>query len=283
MYTFYIEDGEDTLPTTMTPVTIDDFDSYLTKYVGDKAILSLLLDFDGTLSPIAPHPDLAILPSETKKVLERLANRPDVFIAIISGRSVENVKEKVGIEGITYAGNHGLEIHHSDGSTFVHPLPGNGREDVARLIGKLEAECCEDGAWVEDKNQVFTYHYRNVPVEKRPPLIAKAKTLINEAGFRVGLAHCALECKPKVTWDKGRASIYILRTAFGVDWAERIRILFAGDDVTDEDAIRALKGMSYTFRICSSHMTKTAADRRLPSTDSVLTLLKWVERHMNNR
>ena len=92
-----------------------------------------------------------------------------------------------------------------------------------------------------------------------------------------------LECKPKVTWDKGRASIYILRTAFGVDWAERIRIIFAGDDVTDEDAIVALKGMAYTFRIVNNHLTKTSADKRLPSTDSVLTMLKWVERHMSTR
>ena len=87
----------------------------------------------------------------------------------------------------------------------------------------------------------------------------------------------------QVTWDKGRASLYILRTAFGVDWAERIRIVYAGDDITDEDAILALKGLAYTFRIVNSHFTKTMADRRLPSTDSVLTLLKWVERHMADR
>ncbi len=97
--TLFIEDGEETLPTTMTPVTMSDFDSYLTKYVGDKALLALLLDYDGTLAPIAKHPDLAILPTETKKVLERLANRPDVFISIVSGRSVDNVKQMVGIEG----------------------------------------------------------------------------------------------------------------------------------------------------------------------------------------
>ena len=77
----------------------DDFGAYLTKYIGKKATLALLLDYDGTLSPIAKHPDLAILPPETKKVLERLANRSDVFIAIVSGRSVDNVKKMVGIEG----------------------------------------------------------------------------------------------------------------------------------------------------------------------------------------
>ena len=108
--------GEEVLPTEMQPVQLQDFDEYLGKYVGDNSILALLLDYDGTLSPIAPHPDLATIPEETKKVLERLANLSDVFVGVISGRGVNNVREMVGIQGITYAGNHGLEIIHPDGS-----------------------------------------------------------------------------------------------------------------------------------------------------------------------
>ena len=55
----------------MQPVQLEDFDSCLGSYVGDEAILTLLLDYDGTLSPIAPHPDLATIPPETKNVLQR--------------------------------------------------------------------------------------------------------------------------------------------------------------------------------------------------------------------
>lgn len=69
--------------------------SFLGRYVGTKHKLALLLDYDGTLAPIAPHPDLAILPPETRNVLERLSNVSDVYIAIISGRNVNNVKEMV--------------------------------------------------------------------------------------------------------------------------------------------------------------------------------------------
>ena len=66
------EDGETELVSnTMQPVQVEDFQQYLGSYVGDEAILSLLLDYDGTLSPLAPHPDLATIPAETKKVLER--------------------------------------------------------------------------------------------------------------------------------------------------------------------------------------------------------------------
>ncbi len=138
--TLIAEDGEDVLPTQMQPVGFEDFDSYMASYVGDKAILSLLLDYDGTLSPIASHPDLAVIPPETKKVLERLAKNPDVFIAIISGRSVDNVKKMVGIEGITYAGNHGLEIHHADGTNFVHPMPSKNQGKMQELLTKMQVK-----------------------------------------------------------------------------------------------------------------------------------------------
>lgn len=138
--TLIAEDGEDVMPTQMQPVALEDFDSYLAPYVGQRHILTLLLDYDGTLAPIAKHPDLAVIPPETKKVLERLANHPDVFVAIISGRSVNNVKEMVGIDGITYAGNHGLEILHSDGTKFVHPMPASQEGKVEKLLQRLQDE-----------------------------------------------------------------------------------------------------------------------------------------------
>ncbi|XP_039302251.1 alpha,alpha-trehalose-phosphate synthase [UDP-forming] isoform X1 [Solenopsis invicta] len=272
--------------TTMQPVTMDDFDDYLSKsprYIGDNHKLALLLDYDGTLAPIATHPDLAILPLETKNVLQRLSNMSDVYIAIISGRNVNNVKSMVGIEGITYAGNHGLEILHPDGSKFVHPMPAELEDKVASLMQTLQEQLCRDGAWVENKGALLTFHYRETPMEGRSKMVDQAKRLIESAGFKACAAHCAIEAKPPVEWNKGRASIYILRTAFGLDWSERIRIIYAGDDVTDEDAMKALKGMAATFRVASSDIIRTSAERRLPSTDSVLTMLKWVERHLSRR
>lgn len=97
---------------------------------------------------------------------------------------------------------------------------------------------CKDGAWVENKGALLTFHYRETPLEVRPELVGKAQQLIQSYGFKAGQAHCAIEAKPPVPWNKGRASIYILRTAFGLDWSERVRIIYAGDDVTDEDAMQ---------------------------------------------
>lgn len=96
---------------------------------------------------------------------------------------------------------------------------------------------CRDGAWVENKGALLTFHYRETPHELRGPLIENARALMEQFGFKASEAHCALEAKPPVQWNKGRASIYILRTAFGVDWSERIKIIYVGDDNTDEDAM----------------------------------------------
>lgn len=98
----------------------------------------MLLDYDGTLAPIAPHPDLAILPPETRNVLQRLSNISDVHITVISGRGVDNVRNMVGIDNITYAGSHGLEILHPDGSKFVHPMPVEYAEKVSGLLKALQ-------------------------------------------------------------------------------------------------------------------------------------------------
>ncbi|KAG7306371.1 hypothetical protein JYU34_008996 [Plutella xylostella] len=277
------EEADDIGATSMQPVTIDDFDEYLSKYIGYTQKLALLLDYDGTLAPIAPHPDLATLPLETKHTLQRLSNMSDVYIAIVSGRNVENVKNMVGIEGITYAGNHGLEILHPDGSKFVHPMPMELQDNVVKLLKALQEQVCRDGAWVENKGALLTFHFRETPIAKRAALADKARELITASGFTPAPAHCAIEARPPVQWNKGRASIYILRTAFGLDWSERIRVIYAGDDVTDEDAMQALKGMAATFRIASDTITKTSAERRLSSTDSVLAMLKWIERHFSRR
>lgn len=64
-------------------------------YIGNTHKLALLLDYDGTLAPIAPHPDLATIPVETKNVLQRLSNVSDVYISVVSGRNVDNVKQMV--------------------------------------------------------------------------------------------------------------------------------------------------------------------------------------------
>lgn len=93
-----------------------DYDKYLEEYVGDSKKFALLLDYDGTLAPIAPHPNLTCMSELTHEALVNITSNPNVFIAIISGRAVDNVREKIGIENVIYAGNHGLEILYPNGT-----------------------------------------------------------------------------------------------------------------------------------------------------------------------
>ena len=102
---------------------VGDFEQTLGGLVDNCTKLGVILDFDGTISFLAQKPALAIIPPETKKALEMLAQFSDCKITVISGRNIGDLQRKVGVEGITYAGNHGLEILHPDGTRFTHPMP----------------------------------------------------------------------------------------------------------------------------------------------------------------
>jgi trehalose-phosphatase len=101
---------------------MEDYDTYLEEYVGKSEKLVLLLDYDGTLANIMPHPNLTYMTDYTKEALVNISTNPNVFIAVISGRAVDNVKEKVGIDNIVYAGNHGLEILYPNGTRLIIDL-----------------------------------------------------------------------------------------------------------------------------------------------------------------
>ena len=140
-----------------------------------------------------------------------------------------------------------------------------------------------EGTYLENKGTMLTFHFRNVPELQIPDLQNKVKEIILSAGFKIGNAHFAVEGKPKVQWNKGKASIFILKNAFGTKWDDKLKIIYVGDDQTDEDAMKALKGLAVSFRVTQSNLTQTSADMRLPSTKSVLSMLQWVEGFLNAR
>ena len=197
----------------MESLKLSDISRMLGKYLSDPpgwTKLCLLLDYDGTLAPHGEHPDLTILPEETRAVLQRLADMPEVFIAVITGRSIPDIKMKVNIKNLTYAGNHGIDIRHPDGTRFVPPLPEEVEEKASWLLQRLQAECCEAGAWVENKGVVLALHHEawsqraNIHSERKEALLGRARQLITEAGFRVGMSDGGnvTEAKPGIKWDK---------------------------------------------------------------------------------
>src|SRR5512143_2929075 len=83
--------------------------------IRQAGLLFLLLDYDGTLTPIVARPEKAACPPGVKSVVEKLRDSPKALVTIISGRALEDLKGKVGVSGITYVGNHGWEMENPAG------------------------------------------------------------------------------------------------------------------------------------------------------------------------
>ena len=108
------------------------------------------------------------------------------------------------------------------------------------------------------------------------------KERISAAGYQPRAAHSAIEARPPIGWDKGRAVLHVLRARYGPHWSETARVVYVGDDQTDEDAFRFLAGLAETFRVGSAD-TPTEATRRLPDVAAVASLLGWLGRRPEPR
>ena len=260
---------------SLSPFTDKDFSAWLSDFIGSHR-LALFLDYDGTLCPLQDHPSQSKLSPPMRRTLNVCAERDDTDVAIISGRALRDIRSMVGNNQLSYAGNHGLEMSGPDMPEFVHEDLVHYRARAEELAEELK-ELSVDGAWIEAKGPTLTYHYRAVPENRRPALVNRAHEIINQAGYQARDAHCAVEARPPIGWDKGRAVLHVLRTRYGPSWSESVRVVYVGDDQTDEDAFRFLAGLAMTFRVGSAD-TPTAAGRRLPDVAAVQALLAWLGR-----
>ncbi|XP_016925538.2 trehalose-phosphate phosphatase isoform X1 [Drosophila suzukii] len=255
---------------------LEGFEQNLPGYLSSEVPVAVLLDYDGTLAPIADNPAKTKMPVELEAILHKIAKHPKVFLAVISGRGLKDVQKQVNIDGITYAGNHGLEIEYPDGSRHDYELPTEIQKNYTDMVRELKEKVEKNKAWVEDKKVSLTYHYRDTPVELKDQLKKLATEICQKYGFRANQAHEAIEAKPPVNWNKGEAALYILKQKFGDNWAQKVSVVFAGDDTTDEDAMRVLRGLGRSFRISPDAQIQTFADFRLPKQAVMTDLLKWI-------
>jgi trehalose 6-phosphate phosphatase len=181
---------------------------------------ALLFDVDGTLAPIALRPELAFVPAGTRLELARLA-AGYLLVACISGRAREEAEALVGVEGIRYVGNHGLDLD----------------ERAAELADRIAAFRDSVALPVEDKGLSLSYHYRGAADEEaaRAGLEEVAEQARNE-GLDPRWGRKVLEIRPPVRADKGTAVTALLASV------QARRGLYAGDDTTDLDAFAGLAG-----------------------------------------
>lgn len=201
--------------------------------------LVLLLDFDGTLSPIVPNAEDAQLTSTARVALTALRDRIDVDVAIISGRAIPDLRQRLDLRGLLLAGNHGMEIE-GPGVSEVATEALDARSALERTIARISADLTGiAGAWIEDKRLTLTIHHRQADPAAEPivrEIVASAVSA--EEGLRLTSGKQVIEVRPDVEYDKGTAVQFLLRHLEPPPGAP---VLYLGDDTTDEDAFRSVR------------------------------------------
>jgi trehalose 6-phosphate phosphatase len=233
--------------------------------------LFLFLDFDGTISPIAPKPELARIDPQIKQTMERLRSLEAVQIAVVSGRQLSDVRCRAGVGGIIYAGNHGLEIE-TDTVCFQEPKAESLRLELRRLVLRLESLLSDaSGVEIEKKGLGVSVHYRQV----HESLHDWIRQSVQETITRTGIFQCVhgkmvVDVRPAVQWHKGSAARWLLENHA----PPATYPVYIGDDTTDEDAFTALTGDALTIRV--GYSPGTAARFFVPDVCAVRAFLAKV-------
>jgi len=216
-----------------------------------------MLDVDGTLAPIVVRPELARVPDETRDEIARLAGKY-ALVACISGRTSEEARRLVGVDGVVYVGTHGLEL----------------APEAERWRSALRPFADSDWTWLEDKGLTVAFHWRQAPDEDaaRAELEGVAERA-RAAGLDAHWGRKVLELRPPVDADKGTA-VRALLEMHGLR-----RALYAGDDTTDLDAFRGLDGCEVAVRVAlvsaeSPARLREAADLVLGSPEELVAVLR---------
>ena len=246
---------------------------YIKKQITEKRI-SLFLDFDGTLTPIVSRPEKAFLSFQMRELIQRLCSVHKV--AIVSGREIGDIKERVGIPECVYVGNHGLEIEGS-GISFKVNGAVEARGELVKFLGEVRKAVREGsirGAVLEDKKLTVSVHYRLLDkrdIEAFVSLIrATLRPYLEKGLFRIVEGKKVVEVRPNVQWDKGEAVQWLMMQ----DGFKESIPIYIGDDETDRDAFRAIKGQGISIAV--GPMLQDA-DFYLRGQSEVEKLLRWVK------
>ncbi|WP_280241128.1 trehalose-phosphatase [Nocardia abscessus] len=216
---------------------------------------AVLLDFDGTVAEIVADPSNAEPIDGVATVLTTLATRCPV--AVISGRDLTDLRDRLGVDGIWYAGSHGFELMAPDGTRHVHDaMPGAERAltEAARELRQRLDDIT--GVLVEHKRFAVAVHHRTVAAEDVGRVVAAVHEAGHAAGLRVTHGRRVTELRPDVDWDKGTALRWILDHL-----TAPVLPIYLGDDLTDEDAFDAVEadGIAIVVRAEETGNRHTAA------------------------
>jgi trehalose 6-phosphate phosphatase len=198
---------------------------------------AVLCDIDGTLAPIVAHAEQAEVPEQTRELLARITSGYGL-VACISGRPAADARRMVGIDSITYVGNHGLErLAPSSQQVELAPELSQHEQEAALFAGDaFSGELRDLGVELEDKRSIQSFHWRRASDEAAARLaLEQVAERAAERGLAPHWGRKVLEIRPPVAIDKGTAVAALLRDS------QLSAAIYIGDDTTDIDAFRALR------------------------------------------
>jgi len=230
--------------------------------ISRSARVLLCFDYDGTLTPIVATPEAALLTEETGDLLRSLSRHPRYRLAIVSGRALREIRSMVGIDGLIYAGNHGLELV-GNSLRYIHPAARSARpaiEESARQLRRGLAGIA--GARIEDKGLSLSIHFRQVKPEDLDRTLGIIRGItrgpVERGEVKVTDGKKVIEIRPPVDWDKGKI---VNRLEYEISRAEdagTLLTIYTGDDRTDEDAFRAIGNSGVTIRVGGANVESAA-------------------------
>jgi len=223
------------------------------------------LDFDGTLTEIVDDPEAPGLTEKRRAALARIPSQ-DRWLAVVSGRALEDVRRRVAIPEAILIGNHGLEIE----GPGIRESPGPElTERLAAVLAEIARAVEERGARIENKRWTGTIHTRPRDAARLHAEVGRAiEGVVRAAGFELLAGKATWVVRPAGARHKGGA---VLRLIEALPGAAARRTLYVGDDATDEDAFRALEE-GITIRV-GEPGASTAARYRLAEPAELYQLL----------
>jgi trehalose-phosphatase len=237
----------------------------------------LLLDYDGTLVPIRKTPALATLSGKMRDVLQHLADQPYIFLGIVTGRSLQDIRGTVMLKNIFYIANHGFQIV-SGRKNWVHPVAQCSLSSMKTIFTALKHSLRSiPGTMVENKLFTLSVHYRNLvhtPIRYVKKIVERTVRSFSEL-CRVTPGKKVIEIRPNVDWNKGCAILKMLEM---VKFTSRPLIVYIGDDRTDEDVFkRLLRSSAITIRVGRNN--RSSAKYYVRNTAEVKKLLESIQNY----
>jgi alpha,alpha-trehalase len=251
------------------PSALDQLPQIKQRLSGRRVVV--FLDYDGTLTPIVDRPDLAVISSEMRDVLHRLAS--SCTAAIVSGRGRTDVYELIQVDRLIYAGSHGFDIAGPDRTKIQHEEGKHLLPTIETVYGQLvERVKAIEGALVENKRFSIAVHYRLVAEDEVPSIEGIVDEMLKAyPTLRKSTGKKVFELRPTIEWNKGKAVLWLL-DALDLKGSDVVPF-YLGDDTTDEDAFGALKDIGIGILVAETPRP-TAASYLLRDTQEVKQFLE---------